>query len=195
MRAIIVDGADGAGKTTFCKLLQERKGWRYVKFPLEYPRRHFTSPDANADYYLAEFKKVCEELGKNRDRTTIIFDRSYISTYIYQGQNDPMLGKRIIEEGRQAFSRLNAELSYVILAVDPQTACERILGRPKQEVIDSIDELAGKELFERCTSLYKSYNTLPLVLEVERPTLIKIDTSDTGPQEAVEHFLNIWEDM
>lgn len=61
---IIVEGCDGTGKTTLCKLLAERYGWDTV---------HVTSKDPNDfDFYRQTMRK-----------TKVIYDRHFLGELIY----------------------------------------------------------------------------------------------------------------
>ena len=100
MVVIILDGMDRAGKTTVGKMLAKRNGFEYIKFPTS--RKLFSEvlngsvePYPSLLLFAHDIIKTLMNLDPEKD---YIFDRSFISTMLYQGTE--LSVKYNIEYGR-----------------------------------------------------------------------------------------------
>lgn len=176
-----LEGCDGSGKTTFGnKILNELRDSmpfsggtervypEVIKFPSKYPDKPFKSPIEAVSFYISDFTKVLLEVTQNENYNTFVFDRSFISTIIYQGYTLAMinnteipeyiykfskLGKIIVDVGVYLFSHFREGLSInhniIFMNVDEKTCYERLYKRIENggELADSTDR-SIKEVLE-----------------------------------------------
>jgi len=188
---IIVEGPDGTGKTTFCKLLGEQLGYPVVKFPLVQPDRGM-SPWAKTQHYINEFEVTCNRLYQD-GKAKHIFDRSYLSTWVYQGVNSPELSEFILHNGKRIFSASgwHNPLHVILHNSDVEETARRIAERKEtgESTGDEVDGLEFEKLVERCLILNRIY--LKLADYLRGHQLILIDVKNKSTQEVVHEFLSL----
>lgn len=154
---LIVEGMDGAGKNVYKKFIEEslvNKGYNIinVKEPSDYLRKEILEsvnkkrdPWIITALFLTDRKHQFEVLSKREfdDKTILLFDRSYISTLVYQSIQgisfDLLLSLHDFVP--------KASLVFIFIC-NPEDARKRILDRHKEE---------GKEIdeFEKIDFLRK----------------------------------------
>ena len=188
---IIVEGPDGVGKSTFCKLLSEELSYRLVKFPIVQPDRGM-SVWAKTQHYINEFEVTCSRLYQD-GKYKYIFDRSYLSTWVYQGTRTPELSEFILRNGGDIFSARGWHKPvYVILYnSDVEETARRIADRALagESTGDEIDELEMQELVKKCHNLQSCYLKLADYLRSKK--VILLDVHCKSSEELVREFLQI----
>lgn len=182
---VIVEGHDGAGKTTLVNAMMELLGHtdivhETVKFPTCQPPE-----GAGAEWFMNDFEETLKHDPRvhrcaTSDKSIIIFDRSFISTAVYQGENVCEMAQ-ILAEGLYKFLLYTWADSFQVIDVgcDTDVAVGRIFKRVEDnngvpldetekiynelELAFRIDEL--KELMEviddQFTTLYQAFEKIP----------------------------------
>lgn len=178
---ISIEGMDGVGKTTICKMLANKLGYKFIEKNLHY----LFDEDEKFDNYI----KIRDKVNANKDRIftswfyglgniylytmfkneNIITDRHFLSNYAWSGTQDNV----------EVYDLLVKKLGYpdltVILYANEKAILTRLKNRDKNDT-DIGKEKLSKEKYEKMIFFAEKYN-IPYML---------IDTSDKTPDEIVE---------
>lgn len=191
MNHISIEGMDGVGKSTICKLLAERLGYLFVEKPLHYLL------DDNDDE-IKQYQKVAKRVNANANRDftawyyglnniylyerfkdqDIVTDRHIVSNYCWSGTegNDDIYNLILKKIGKPKLT--------VILYATP----ESILSRLKKRDIHDPD-------IEKVSKSEKAYERMIYFCETKRLEYIVIDTSNKTPKETVDLILKRIEEI
>lgn len=191
MNHISIEGMDGVGKSTVCKLLAERLGYLFVEKPLHYLL------DDNDDE-IKQYQKVAKRVNANANRDftawyyglnniylyerfkdqDIVTDRHIVSNYCWSGTegNDDIYNLILKKIGKPKLT--------VILYATP----ESILSRLKKRDIHDPD-------IEKVSKSEKAYERMIYFCETKRLEYIVIDTSNKAPKETVDLILKRIEEI
>ena len=178
---IAIEGMDGVGKTTTCKMLAKRLGYKYVDKNLRFL---FDENDGYDNYFRIRDKvNACPDrlftswfygLGNVYLHTLfkdekIVTDRYYLSNYAWSGTEDNV----------EVYDLLIKKLGFpdltVILYADEKAIFARLRHRDEQDTDLNKVKLA-KEKYEKMIFFCEKYN-MPYMV---------IDTSELSPEEVVE---------
>lgn len=181
MNHISIEGVDGVGKSTTCKLLAERLGYIFVENPL-----HFLLDDCDEEF--EQYKKVAKRVNANSNRNftawyyglnniylydkfknqNIVTDRHIVSNYCWSGTdyNDDIYNLILTKIGKPKLT--------VILYATP----EIILTRLKKRNINDPD-------IAKVPKSEKAYERMIYFCEKKKLEYIVIDTSNITPEETV----------
>lgn len=181
MNHISIEGVDGVGKSTTCKLLAERLGYIFVEKPL-----HFLLDDCDEEF--EQYKKVAKRVNANSNRNftawyyglnniylydkfknqNIVTDRHIVSNYCWSGTdyNDDIYNLILTKIGKPKLT--------VILYATP----EIILTRLKKRNINDPD-------IAKVPKSEKAYERMIYFCEKKKLEYIVIDTSNITPEETV----------
>lgn len=172
---IIVEGADGAGKTTFTEDLvvyleqNSERSVRRLKFPTRLPTDdELQRKTSEVLFYLNDFER---EMSRLEDfEGFVVCDRSFITTLAYQGFLQPpeknSYYNAIFSLGSSAFFEANSpddELYLVKLECSTDEALRRAAMRKEgkgQEELDRVDRMGEREKRFMIDNLKRSYNTI-----------------------------------
>lgn len=184
---IIVEGHDGAGKSSLTSLLRKHFGTKdiaFLRFPSQEPDPSLQGQDL-IRFYMDDFKASLDSIGAD----TIICDRSFVSTLVYQGfcpegvkPNQDF--EKILTEGSALFGA--PQLFWIYLYCDPAEAARRIETRGACR--DAVDNASNKEAI--ITGIQKRYNEV-FRNHIQRGTIIKIDTTARSPEDSLERFTTL----
>lgn len=191
MNHISIEGMDGVGKSTVCKLLAERLGYLFVEKPLHYLL------DDNDDE-IKQYQKVAKRVNANANRDftawyyglnniylyerfkdlNIVTDRHIVSNYCWSGTegNDDIYNLILKKIGKPKLT--------VILYATP----ESILARLKKRDIHDPD-------IEKVSKSEKAYEKMIYFCETKRLEYMVIDTSNKTPKETVDLILKRLEEI
>ena len=183
---IAIEGMDGVGKSTICKLLSEKTGYTFVTKPLHY----LTDADDSEDwpnYFRArdianssdnrDFSAWFYGLGliycyeKFKDQN-IITDRHIVSNYCWSGVDS---NKDIFD---LLIKKLGAPTLTVILYAEEDTIRSRLL---KRDMTDSD--------LKRVNKTEKVYERMIGFCEINHFPYIVIGTSNLSPEQIVNVIL------
>ena len=178
---IAIEGMDGVGKTTTCKMLAKRLGYKYVDKNLRFL---FDENDGYDNYFRIRDKvNACSDrlftswfygLGNIYLHTLfkdekIVTDRYYLSNYAWSGTEDNV----------EVYDLLIKKLGFpdltVILYANEKAIFARLRHRDEQDTDLNKVKLA-KEKYEKMIFFCEKYN-MPYMV---------IDTSELSPEEVVE---------
>lgn len=184
-----IEGMDGIGKSTTCKLLAKRLDFVFVEKPLhllfdktegsfeEYIRiRDQVNRNSNRDFTALFYGLGSLYLYETYKDQNIITDRHLASNYAWSG----------IETNEDVYELLLKKLGKprltVILTANEQSVIERLKSRDPNDR-DIQKAVKTKVVSERMIFFCEKF-ALPHVV---------IDTSDLTPNEVVDKILNVWE--
>ena len=184
MNHISIEGMDGVGKTTTCRLLAEKLGYEFVDKNLRFLF------DENGDY--RNYLLIRDKVNANSDRLftswfyglgniylhtqyenkNIITDRYFLSNYAWSGT----------KENTEVYDLLVKKLGFptltVILYADEEAIFSRLKHRDELDS-DSDKVKKAKEKYEKMIYFCEKY---------KMPYMV-IDTSNLSPEQTVEIIL------
>ena len=185
MNHISIEGMDGVGKSTTCKLLSERLGYKFVEKPLHYL---FDESEEKFDEYI----RIRDQVNANPNRIftswfyglgsiymyemfkdeNIITDRHFASNYAWSGaDNNGEIYDLLIK-------KLGKPRLTVILYSPSETIVNRLISRDKND--SDITKAKKSE------TIYK--RMIDFCDKKKLPYLV-IDTSNLKPDEVVDRIL------
>ena len=185
MNHISIEGMDGVGKSTTCKLLSERLGYKFVEKPLHYL---FDESEEKFDEYI----RIRDQVNANPNRIftswfyglgsiymyemfkdeNIITDRHFASNYAWSGaDNNGEIYDLLIK-------KLGKPRLTVILYSPSETIVNRLISRDKND--NDITKAKKSE------TIYK--RMIDFCDKKKLPYLV-IDTSNLKPDEVVDRIL------
>ena len=185
MNHISIEGMDGVGKSTTCKLLSERLGYKFVEKPLHYL---FDESEDKFDEYL----RIRDQVNANPNRVftswfyglgsiymyelfkdqNIVTDRHFASNYAWSGaENNGEVYDLLIK-------KLGVPKLTVILYSPSETIMNRLMTRNKED--NDIKKAKKSEMiYSRMIEFCKTRD-LPYLV---------IDTSNLKPEEVVDRIV------
>jgi len=180
---ISIEGMDGVGKTTTCKMLAERLGYRFVDKNIRFL---FDGDGYDAYFALRDKVNVCPDrlftswfyglgnvyLHTMFENDKIVTDRYFLSNYAWSGT----------DENTEVYDLLVKKLGVpdltVILYANETALFARLRHRDESDSDLSKVQLA-KQKYEKMVYFCEKYK-LPYMV---------IDTSDLSPEEVVERIM------
>lgn len=182
MNHISIEGMDGVGKSTTCKILAERLGYEFVEKPL-----HYLLDDS--DNEIKQYQKIAKRVNSNPNRTftawyyglnniylyekfkdkNIVTDRHIVSNYCWSGTKDNMDIYNLI------LKKIGKPKLTIILYATP----EAILKRLKHRDINDSD-------INKVNLSEKAYERMIYFCETKKLEYLVIDTSNKTPEETVD---------
>lgn len=182
MNHISIEGMDGVGKSTTCKILAERLGYEFVEKPL-----HYLFDDS--DNEIKQYQKIAKRVNSNPNRTftawyyglnniylyekfkdkNIVTDRHIVSNYCWSGTKDNMDIYNLI------LKKIGKPKLTIILYATP----EAILKRLKHRDINDSD-------INKVNLSEKAYERMIYFCETKKLEYLVIDTSNMTPEETVD---------
>ncbi len=178
---IAIEGMDGVGKTTTCKLLAERLGYKFIEKNLRFL---FDDNDSFDNYF-----RIRDKVNTNPDRLftswfyglgniylytmfkdeNIITDRHFLSNYAWSGTDD----------NTEVYDLLVKKLGFpdltVILYADETAIFNRLRSRDENDSdLDKVKK--AKEKYEKMVFFCEKY----------RMPYMVVDTSNLTPDQTVE---------
>lgn len=191
MNHISIEGMDGVGKSTTCKLLAEKLGYEFIEKPL-----HYLLDDSDDE--IKQYQKVEKRVNSNPNRTftawyyglnniylyekfkdkNIVTDRHIVSNYCWSGSKDNGDIYNLI------LKKIGKPKLTVILYAKPEVIMARL---KKRDINDS--DLVKVEKSE------KAYERMIYFCETKKLNYMVVDTSNKNVDEVVEEILKRLEDL
>lgn len=185
MDHISIEGMDGVGKSTTCKLLSERLGYKFVEKPLHYL---FDESEEKFDEYI----RIRDQVNANQNRIftswfyglgsiymyemfkdeNIVTDRHFASNYAWSGaDNNGEVYDLLIQ-------KLGKPKLTVILYSPSETIVNRLVSRDKND--SDIAKAKKSEII---------YKRMMDFCETKKLPYMVIDTSNLKPEEVVDRIM------
>ncbi len=191
MNHISIEGMDGVGKSTTCKLLAEKLGYTFVEKPL-----HYLLDDNEEE--IKQYQKVAKRVNSNENRNftawyyglnniylyekfkdqNIVTDRHIVSNYCWSGAD---CNKDIYN---LILKKIGKPKLTVILYATPET----IMSRLKKRDINDADII-------KVNKSEKAYERMIYFCETKKFKYIVVDTSKKTVQEVVDEILKKIEEL
>lgn len=170
-KLIIVEGPDGAGKTTLCNILAAR----YVVKEQTLFRTHHGSYDGQQHIWREFFDSI---LPAYREETDVLLDRSWLSEPIYGTAFRGGLNRIEHWQSRLFAYMLSCCNTSIIWCLPPVEVCEAtFLERAGKEMLKSTKQLRQvHQLYELDASTYMStvrWNVRSMVYDYTNPLALK----------------------
>ena len=188
MNHLSIEGMDGIGKSTTCRLLSERLGFLFVEKPLhllfdndggfeEYIRiRDIVNANPNRDFTSLFYGLGSLYLYETYKNENIITDRHLASNYAWSGTDT---NEDIYE---LLLKKLGKPRLTVVLTANEETVIRRLQGRDPHDS-DIKKAVKTREICERMIFFCEKFS-LPYLV---------VDTSDMTPDEVANHIIAAWE--
>lgn len=185
MSHISIEGMDGVGKSTTCKLLAERLHYKFIEKPLHYL---FDETETSFDEYI----KIRNKVNANPNRLFTSWFYGLGSIYMYEKfRNDNIITDRHFasnyawsgtEDNEEVYDLLIKKLGVpkltVILYSPSDVIVERLISRNRND--SDIAKAVNSE---------KIYSKMIEFCETKQMPYIVIDTSTLTPNEVVDKIL------
>lgn len=191
MNHISIEGMDGVGKSTTCKLLAERLGYEFVEKPL-----HYLLDDSDTD--ITQYQKVAKRVNSNPNRNftawyyglnniylyekfrnkNIVTDRHIVSNYCWSGT----------DYNKDIYNLILKKIGKPKLTVILYAKPEIILSRLKKRDINDSD-IVKVEKSE------KAYERMIYFCETKKLEYMVVDTSNKSVEEVVDEILKRIEEL
>lgn len=185
MNHISIEGMDGVGKSTTCKLLSERLGYKFVEKPLHYL---FDESEDKFDEYI----RIRDQVNANPNRVftswfyglgsiymyemfkdeNIVTDRHFASNYAWSGSdNNGEVYDLLIQ-------KLGKPKLTVILYSPSETIVNRLISRDVNDS-DIVKAKQSENIYRRMIDF----------CEMKELPYLVIDTSSLKPKEVVDRIM------
>lgn len=185
MNHISIEGMDGVGKSTTCKLLSERLGYKFVEKPLHYLF------DESEDKFN-EYIRIRDQVNANPNRVftswfyglgsiymyemfkdeNIVTDRHFASNYAWSGaDNNGEVYDLLIQ-------KLGKPKLTVILYSPSETIVNRLISRDKNDS-DIVKAKKSENIYKRMIDF----------CEMKKLPYLVIDTSNLRSEEVVDRII------
>lgn len=185
MNHISIEGMDGVGKSTTCKLLAERLGYKFIEKPLHYL---FDESEDKFDEYI----RIRDQVNANPNRVftswfyglgsiymyemfkdeNIVTDRHFASNYAWSGaDNNGEVYDLLIQ-------KLGKPKLTVILYSPSETIVNRLISRDKNDS-DIVKAKKSENIYKRMIDF----------CEMKKLPYLVIDTSNLRSEEVVDRIM------
>ena len=182
MNHISIEGMDGVGKSTTCKLLADRLGYIFVEKPL-----HYLLDDSDDE--IKQYQKVAKRVNANPNRNFTAWYYGLNNIYLYEKFKDQNIvtDRHIVSNYCWSGTTYNKDIYNLILkkigkpklTVILYATPEAILTRLKKRDINDSD-------IAQVSKSEKAYERMIYFCETKKLEYIVIDTSNKTPEETVD---------
>lgn len=185
MNHISIEGMDGVGKSTTCKLLAERLGYEFVEKPLHYLL------DDNEDE-IKQYQKVAKRVNSNENRNFTAWYYGLNNIYLYEKFKDKNIvtDRHIVSNYCWSGTKDNDDIYDLILKKIGKPKLTVIL-YAKEEVI--LSRLKKRNLNDsdigKVHKSEKAYERMIYFCETKRLEYVVIDTSNKNVEDIVNEII------
>ena len=188
MKHIAVEGMDGVGKTTVCKLLSKKLGYEFVTKPIHFltdaddnnwpnyiRARDIANNSDNHDFsawFYGLGNIYTYELFKNKN---IITDRHIVSNYCWSGSQSNMDIYDLV------LKKIGKPTLTIILYASEETIRNRLLSRDTKD-----------NDFKKVSKTETVYEKMISFCELKHFNYVVIDTNKLSPEEIVDRILEVY---
>ena len=186
MNHISIEGMDGVGKSTTCKLLAEKLGYIFVEKPLHYLL------DEN-DNEITQYQKIAKRVNSNENRNFTAWYWGLNNIYLYERFKDKNIvtDRHIVSNYCWSGSEYNKDIYDLIL---------KKIGKPKLTVIlyakpdVLLKRLKHRDINDsdiaKVEKSEKAYERMIYFCEREKLEYCVIDTENKTPEQIVDSILD-----
>ncbi len=191
MNHISIEGMDGVGKSTTCKLLAEKLGYIFVEKPL-----HYLLDDSEDD--ITQYQKVAKRVNSNPNRNFTAWYYGLNNIYLYERfkDKDIVTDRHIVSNYCWSGSKDNGDIYNLIL---------KKIGKPKLTVIlyakpeIILSRLQKRDMNDsdivKVEKSEKAYERMIYFCETKKLEYIVIDTSNKEVEEIVDEIIKKIEEL
>ncbi len=172
---LVLEGADGTGKSTLCKILAERlKATSYVTPPKKYKeQRERIDKEASEDEHYRFYRDAVQEASKEiaallENGGRVVCDRYWLTTYTHH----QVMGSKVSKDD---FKSITVPTLTVILALNHEVQIRRM----RQRGMSTEDRRELEKQREIATAFYKN------ALDFSLPFIL-LDTQSFSPEACAE---------
>lgn len=184
MNHISIEGFDGVGKTTICKLLAETLNYKFVEKPLHY----LYSDDGKIDFYQKMAKKV--NANPNRIFTAWYYGLNNIYLYDLFKNDNIVTDRHIVSNYCWSGTKENLDIYELIIKKIGKPRLTVILYAPKETIETRLKTRnAYDNDLKKLEFVEEAYEKMIYFSELMKLPYIVIDTKDLEPKEIVDQII------
>ena len=185
MNHISIEGMDGVGKSTTCKLLAEKLGYKFVEKPL-----HYILDDDEDD--VTQYQRVAKIVNANSNRNFTAWYYGLNNIYLYERfeDQDIVTDRHIVSNYCWSGSDYNDDIYDLIL---------KKIGKPKLTVIlyarpeEILKRLKHRDIndsdISKVSKSEKAYERMIYFCEKKKLDYMVVDTEGKTPEMIVEEIV------
>lgn len=185
MNHISIEGMDGVGKSTTCKLLAERLGYTFVEKPL-----HYLFDDSEKD--ITQYQKIAARVNSNDNRDFTAWYWGLNNIYLYEKFKDQNIvtDRHIVSNYCWSGTEYNKDIyNLIIKKIGKPTLTVILYAKPKT----IIDRLKSRNIndsdLNKIKLSEKAYERMIYFCEIKKLNYIIVDTTNKKVEEVVEEIL------
>lgn len=185
MNHISIEGMDGVGKSTTCKLLAKKLGYKFVEKPL-----HYILDDDEED--VTQYQRVAKIVNANSNRNFTAWYYGLNNIYLYERfkDQDVVTDRHIVSNYCWSGSDYNDDIYDLIL---------KKIGKPKLTVIlyarpeEILKRLKHRDIndsdISKVSKSEKAYERMIYFCEKKKLEYMVVDTENKSPDMIVEEIV------
>ncbi len=191
MNHLSIEGMDGVGKTTICKLLAENLNYTFVEKPL-----HFLLDD-NEDE-ITRYQAVAKRVNSNPNRNFTAWYYGLNNIYLYEKfkDQDIVTDRHIVSNYCWSGTNYNKDIYNLILKKIGKPALTVILYAKKETILSRLKkrDLNDSDIV-KVEKSEKAYERMIYFCELKKLNYIVVDTTDKKPETIVSEILKKYKEV
>ena len=185
MNHISIEGMDGVGKSTTCKLLAEKLGYTFVEKPLHYL---FDETDSE----ITQYQKIAARVNSNDNRDFTAWYWGLNNIYLYEKFKDQNIvtDRHIVSNYCWSGTEYNKDIYNLILKkIGKPTLTVILYAKPKTIINRLKSRNINDSDLNKINLSEKAYERMIYFCEIKKLNYIIVDTTNKKVEEVVDEIL------
>ena len=185
MNHISIEGMDGVGKSTTCKLLAKILGYTFVEKPL-----HYLFDDSEKD--ITQYQKIAARVNSNDNRDFTAWYWGLNNIYLYEKFKDQNIvtDRHIVSNYCWSGTEYNKDIYNLILKkIGKPTLTVILYAKPKTIINRLKSRNINDSDLNKIKLSEKTYERMIYFCEIKKLNYIIVDTTNKKVEEVVDEIL------